>query len=160
MNYIEAIKAKYEGKQIRYNGNCYDETNCEMILGGVEELIPFLKTSEGVKPIPIGCIKGDWQIYEEECKNCGVLMNFKNHTCKCNEEKEWNLFDEITKWFGYMKIHPNCNSADKLWHILRLNNQKVKEDIKEQLKSDNLRDDFGITLIIIDEIMDKRAGRL
>ncbi len=62
MNYIKAVRETDNGKEVFYSGDAYNETNCRLVLDGNT---PLLNTSQGLKPVPRGCIFGDWELVEE-----------------------------------------------------------------------------------------------
>ena len=68
------------------------------------------------------------------------------------EEDNWNLADELEKWQKSRDIHGSAYGH--LLIILRKHNQKVKEDINEELS------EVDEVVNGVNKIIDKRAGKL
>ena len=86
MDFIEAVKAKVKGKDVRFSGNAYDTINPQLIIANNDA---FLRIGNKTLSVPVGCIESSWYIEEdnwaldimgtksskktlEEC-DCGVL---------------------------------------------------------------------------------------
>ena len=96
MNYIMAVIEKVNGKEVFYSGEGYNETNCRLVLDGDT---PMLNTLQGLKPVPRGCIWGDWGLVEEPKPKSLSDKKLPNKFCdeECKTVGEYKYLEEDVK---------------------------------------------------------------